>query len=43
MKNCGYIGKIGNTPAQYVQAPVKPVSPKGKIAVKKGKDLRTGK
>lgn len=40
---CGYIGKIGNTGAQYVTAPVQPVSPKGKQTVKKGKDLRTGK
>lgn len=41
--NHGYIGRIGNTGAQYVQAPVKPVSSKGKTVVKKGNDLRTGK
>lgn len=34
-----YIGRIGNTGAQYVQAPV-PTSPRGTPAVKTGGDLR---
>lgn len=43
MKQCGYTGKIGNTGAMYVKAPVKAVTLKGKQKVKKGADLRTGK
>ena len=34
-----YIGRIGNTGAQYVQAPV-PTAPKGAPGVKPGGDLR---
>ena len=34
-----YIGRIGNTGAQYVQAPV-PTAPKGAPAVKTGGDPR---
>lgn len=39
----GYIGKIGNSGAQKVTAPLANVGGKGKSAVKRGDDLRTGK
>ena len=36
----GYIGRIGNTGTQYVEAPHKPVGKRGKQIVHKGSDLR---
>ena len=42
-KNNGYIGKIKNSGAQVVKAPVNPGGKKGNGSVKKGSDLRTGK
>lgn len=39
----GYIGKISNTGAQKVQAPVSTGSKKGNGTVKTGTDLRGGK
>ena len=41
--NCGYIGKISNTGAQKVEAPIKPDAKKGTSKVTKGTDLRSGK
>ena len=35
-----YIGRIGNTGTQRVEAPVKPAGKSGKSTVKKGDDLR---
>ena len=42
-KKNGYIGKIGNSGAQVVKAPVNPGGKKGNSSVKKGTDLRNGK
>lgn len=42
MAEKGYIGKIGNTGAQVVKAPVSAGTKKGSGTVKKGNDLRTG-
>lgn len=42
-KNCGYAGKIANTGAQVVKAPMAVDNKKGKSTVKTGTDLRTGK
>jgi len=36
----GYIGKISNSGAQKVEAPVKPKTNTGKSTVKSGDDLR---
>lgn len=40
MAEKGYIGKIGNTGAQKVEAPYAPKATKGKSTVKRGEDLR---
>lgn len=37
----GYIGRIGNTGAQRVEAPIANNANKGKTIVKTGDDLRT--
>lgn len=42
-KKNGYIGKIQNTGAQVIKAPVAANGKKGNATVKKGEDLRTGK
>lgn len=42
-KKCGYAGKIQNSGAQKVQAPLASQSKKGTSTVKKGEDLRGGK
>ncbi len=42
MANNGYIGKIGNSGTQVVQAPISNTQ-KGNGAVRKGEDLRGGK
>lgn len=39
----GYIGKISNSGAQVVKAPLAQGNGKGKSVVHKGNDLRTGK
>lgn len=41
-KKCGYAGKIQNSGAQKVQAPLASQSKKGTSTVKKGEDLRGG-
>ena len=41
-KECGYAGKIQNSGAQKVQAPLASQSKKGTSTVKKGEDLRGG-
>ncbi len=43
MAEKGYIGKIGNTGTQKVQAPHALKATKGKSTVKRGDDLRTKK
>jgi len=43
MAEKGYIGKIGNTGTQKVQAPHAPNAAKGKSEVKRGEDLRNKK
>ena len=43
MAEKGYIGKIGNTGAQVIKAPVATNNKKGTATVKTGNDLRTGK
>lgn len=42
-KKTGYAGKIQNSGAQKVQAPLANQGKKGNATVKKGEDLRTGK
>lgn len=42
-KKGSYVGRIGNTGAQIVQAPLVQPKPKGKSIVHEGKDLRAGK
>lgn len=42
-KDNGYIGKIKNSGAQKVEAPVKADGKRGKATVKHGNDLRGGK
>ncbi len=37
----GYIGRISNSGAQRVEAPIRPDSKKGTATVKTGGDLRT--
>ena len=41
-KKSGYAGRIQNSGAQKVQAPLANESKKGNATVKKGSDLRTG-
>lgn len=44
MADKGYIGRIGNTGTQSVEAPVKPAGGgKGKGIIHKGGDLRAGR
>lgn len=43
MKKNTYAGSITNGAVQNVKAPLKNKTPRGKSAVKKGNDLRTGK
>jgi hypothetical protein len=43
MSGKDYVGKIKNSGAQTVKAPVKPDGKRGKASVKTGTDLRTGK
>lgn len=38
----GYIGRISNTGAQRVEAPIDPNGKRGKEIIKRGNDLRTG-
>lgn len=40
MSEKSYTGKIGNSGAQVVKAPVSPSNKKGKSTVKTGEDLR---
>lgn len=42
-KSWGYLGKIGNAPQQYVEAPMKPSGIGVKPTVIKGEDLRANK
>ena len=41
-KKCGYAGKIQNSGAQKVNAPLANTGKKGTSTVKTGSDLRTG-
>ena len=43
MKKNGYAGKISNSGAQKVTAPLQTNANKGKAVVKTGTDLRSGK
>ena len=43
MAASGYIGKIGNSGTQVVQAPLNGNGKKGSGSVRKGEDLRSGK
>lgn len=42
-KKGSYVGKVGNTGVQVVEAPLTQAKPKGKTVVHSGKDLRAGK
>lgn len=39
---CGYTGRISNSGAQRVEAPITPNGKKGTAQIKTGNDLRTG-